>query len=70
MTARAPVSVGPLRLELVPKTLNDDDQGFELRLMDAADTTIMTFTLPEGLARALAATSEDLADHHVAERKR
>lgn len=59
MTERPPKSINHLRLEVVPRTLNDDDQGFELRLMDVADTAIMTFTLPELIARALAATHED-----------
>ena len=59
MTVRPPMSINHLRLEVVPKALDDDDQGFELRLMDDADTNFMTFTLPEGIACALAGTSED-----------
>jgi hypothetical protein len=59
MTVRPPMSINHLRLEVVPRAVDDDDQGFELRLMDAADTAIMTFTLPEDIARALAATPED-----------
>jgi hypothetical protein len=59
VTVRPPMSINHLRLEVVPRAVDDDDQGFELRLMDAADTTIMTFTLPEDIARALAATADD-----------
>jgi hypothetical protein len=59
VTVRPPMSINHLRLEVVPRAVDDDDQVFELRLMDAAGTAIMTFTLPEGIARALTATSED-----------
>jgi len=58
VTVRPPMSVNHLRLEVAPKAA-DNDQGFELRLIDAADTAIMTFTMPERIARALAATSVD-----------
>jgi hypothetical protein len=59
VTVRPPMSINHLRLEVVPRAVDDDDQGFELRLMDATDSAIMTFTLPEDIARALAATPED-----------
>ena len=58
MIVRPPKSINHLSLEVIPRAA-DDDQGFELRLMDAAGTTIMTFTLPESIARALAATHVD-----------
>jgi hypothetical protein len=56
---RPPISISHLRLEVVPKAVDDDDHGFELRLVDGADTAIMTFTLPENIARALAASHQD-----------
>lgn len=59
MTVRPPMSISHLRLEMVPKAVDDDDHGFELRLVDGADTAIMTFTLPESIARALAASHQD-----------
>ena len=59
MTVRPPMLINHLRLEVVPKTVDHDDHGFELRLMDAADTAIMTFALPESIARALAASHDD-----------
>jgi hypothetical protein len=59
VTARPPISVTHLRLEVVPKAVDDDVHGFELRLVDGADAAIMTFTLPESIARALAASHEE-----------
>jgi hypothetical protein len=60
VTVRPPISISHLRLEVVSKAVDDDDHGFELRLVEGADTAIMTFTLPESIARALAATHDDL----------
>jgi hypothetical protein len=60
VTERPPMSISQLRLEVVPRAVDKDDHGFELRLVDEADTAVMTFTLPENIARALAATHDDL----------
>ena len=59
MTRRLLVFVDHLRFEVAPSAADEDDRGIELRLMDADDTAIMTFKLPEGIARALAAKDED-----------
>lgn len=59
MTVRPPISISHLRLEVVPKAVDDNDHGFELRLVDEAHTSIMTLTLPESIARVLAASHED-----------
>jgi hypothetical protein len=59
VTVRPPVSNNNLRLEVVPMAVDEGDQGFELCLMDAADTAIMTLILSESIVRALVATQED-----------
>jgi hypothetical protein len=58
VTVRPPMSINHLRLEVVPRAA-DNDQGFELRLMDAADTAIMSFTLPEIITHAMTAEHWD-----------
>ena len=48
-----------LRLELVPRVADDEGQSFELNLMGAIGTVIMTFALPENISRELAANDEE-----------
>jgi hypothetical protein len=48
-----------LRLELVPRVADDEGQSFELNLMGAIGTVIMTFALPGNISRELAANDEE-----------